>query len=154
MHNCLLQLRNSECLGNLRSFAASFLADGFVADKDLINDILRHNLAYSGGTEVLPLGERGGVPAAAGQVELGSALAELQPELAKQVLEPTGLLYPPHRRPLKLMRTYSYLHSSYAAFVRRCVGAGMQELRVRKRIAKHRGLPVVGGGICCKKGPR
>ena len=58
---------------------------------------LQHNTDYGGeGGPVLPLGNRGGVPPRAADVDLAACLRGKDALAARQVLEPRALLLPAH----------------------------------------------------------
>ena len=116
-----------------------------------VHEFLRHQEHYAGGGPAIPLGSRGGVPSSAATVDLHSHLLENHPDLAAQVVEPKLLLLPSRKRPIKIKRGHSWLHSSYPALVERNVKAGLHILKKGKEVAKHRGRLCLTGAFAVKK---
>ncbi|CAE8732571.1 unnamed protein product, partial [Polarella glacialis] len=118
-----------------------------------VKEYLRHAEGYAGpsATTVLPLGAKAGVPTAAAEVDLASALKELYPEAAAQVAEPGRLLLPATQRPWKLKRPVVRIDATYPDFVRRCAKAGLQRLVKKGRVWKHRGRRLLTGGFAVPK---
>ena len=114
---------------------------------------LSEGYATSGGNAV-PLGELGGVPPSAADVDTAGVLDTYNPQLAAQVREPSLLLLPPRERPLTLRRPCRLLHTSYPKLVRTNVRVGLQKLMPRRSIWKHHGRPVIGGSFGIQKNGR
>ena len=106
---------------------------------------------YGAGGPTLPLSNRGGVPAVAGNVDLHEVLAEHFPHEARCVNEPRAILLPPRLRPEKLPRPYVKLAADYPSFVARCVDAGLMDVVPQSQVWKHRGAPLYAGAFAVKK---
>lgn len=120
-------------------------------DVESIHEFLKHQEHYAGGGPAIPLGSKGGVPSSAATVDLGTHLQENHPELAAQVEEPRLLLLPSRRRPLRVKRGHTWLHSTYPALVAQNVKAGLHVLRKQKQVAKHRGRMCLTGAFAVRK---
>ena len=120
-------------------------------DVESIHEFLKHQEHYAGGGPAIPLGSKGGVPSSAATVDLGTHLQENHPELAAQVKEPRLLLLPSRRRPLRVKRGHTWLHSTYPALVAQNVKAGLHVLRKQKQVAKHRGRMCLTGAFAVRK---
>ena len=119
---------------------------------DEIRECLRVTSGYApeGGAAV-PLGDRGGVPAAAATVSVSQLLQDSHPAVAEQCRFPAALLLPPELRPPKLKRCYARLHASYPKLVARNCAAGLQRLVPGSRVWHHRGKRMVGGAFGVRK---
>ena len=95
-------------------------------------------------TVAVPIGDRGGVPTSAADLDVAALLHATEPEVARQCVDPTALLLPAGRRPLRLKRCFLSLHPSYPALVLRNVKAGLQRLVRASKVWKHRGRRMAG----------
>ncbi|CAE8581762.1 unnamed protein product, partial [Polarella glacialis] len=105
----------------------------------------------SGSCHALPLGLRAGVPERAAQVDTADVVRDFDPVMAKQILEPASLLLPCKLRPVKLPRPFAKLAATYPQYVKRNIAAGLQTLKPRHRIHKHRGKALWGGSFAVAK---
>eukprot|EP00434_Breviolum_minutum_P045769 symbB.v1.2.041102.t1/scaffold7825.1/size10313/1 len=135
----------------LESGWKDMLMDFTPMDVTAIHEFLKHQEHYAGGGPAIPLGSKGGVPSSAATVDLHSHLNEHFPDLAAQVLEPKLLLLPSRKRPRKIKRGHTWLHSSYPSLVARNVKAGLSVLRKPKQVARHRGRLCLTGAFAVRK---
>ena len=131
----------------------TFLGDTTcVSGEHAIREILRLPDDYVGhGRLALLLGLRAGVPDRASAVSLEEELKVFDERMASQIEHPTELLLPSSSRPATLSRPFMKLDSTYPEYVKRNARAGLQRVRVRHRIFKHRGVPVVNGTFAVAK---
>ena len=99
----------------------------------------------------VPLGDRGGVPASAADINVSEVLADFRPEVAEQARNPRILLLPPSKRPARCKRPHSRLADSYPRLVRRNCAAGLQRLVQGKHVWKHNGKRMVAGTFGIQK---
>ena len=130
---------------------AMVLTDEPILSSEGLDGFLKQSEHYSGSGVVLPLGERGGVPDKAADVELWRHLRGAFPEMAEQVVHPRALLLPSRRRPRCVKRGYTWLASSYPQLVKRNVRAGLHRLKKSREVAKHRGVKCLAGAFAVKK---
>ena len=117
-----------------------------------IQEFLRHGDGYEPLKCVAePLGERGGVPDHAATVDLAGLLDEHFPGLADQVRHPRSLLLSVDQRPARLKRPHALVGPTYPQLVARNVTAGLQGYGSKKRVRKHRGVPLVAGAFGVRK---
>ena len=117
-----------------------------------IREFLRLPDDYVGhGRLALPLGLHAGVPDKASAVSLAEEVRFFDAKMASQIEHPTELLLPPTSRPEILSRPFMKLDSTYPDYLKRNVRAGLQRLRVRHRIFKHRGAPAINGTFAVAK---
>ena len=135
----------------LESGWKDMLMDFTSMDVTAIHEFLKHQEHYAGGGPAIPLGSKGGVPSSAATVDLHSHLHEHFPDLAAQVLEPKLLLLPSRKRPKRIKRGHTWLHSSYPSLVARNVKAGLSVLRKPKQVARHRGRLCLTGAFAVRK---
>ena len=127
------------------------LTDDPVLSSGGLQEFLREAQHYSGSAQVLALGEKGGVPSKAADVNLHDQLKPLFPTMAEQVVDPSTLLLRGPRRPEKIRRGFTLLSSSYPKLVRANVKAGLHVLRRRGQVAKHRGKLCLAGAFAVAK---
>ena len=131
----------------------SFLGDtACVSGEHAIREFLRLPEDYVGhGRLALPLGLRAGVPDRASAVSLAEEVRFFDAKMASQIEHPTELLLSPSTRPTTISRPFVKLVSTYPDYVKRNVRAGLQRLRARHRIFKHRGVPAINGTFAVAK---
>ena len=138
----------------VRSGLESMLMGFELLDDDAIQEFLKHRQHYAGGGVALPLGERGGVPASAGTVDMRKLFEGPLPDFARQVEEPSALLLPSRLRPKVIKKGYAWLHRSYPNLVRKNVKAGLHQLKKPSQVAKHRGKLCLTGAFAVPKDDR
>lgn len=116
-----------------------------------VDQFLRQTQNYTGTGVVLALRVRGGVPEAAADVPLASHVREHFPSMAGQVLDPSMLLLPSHRRPKRVKRGYTWLSSTYPQLVKRNLKAGLHRLKKPSQVARHRGVKCLAGAFAVAK---
>lgn len=116
-----------------------------------LDSFLKQTEHYRGGSAVLALGAKGGVPSKAADVPLGDHLAELFPEMSHQVREPCTLLLPSRRRPRRVKRGYTWVASTYPELVKKNVQAGLHRYKKPSQVAKHRGVRCLAGAFAVPK---
>ena len=116
-----------------------------------LDSFLKQTEHYRGGSAVLALGAKGGVPSKAADVPLADHLAELFPEMSHQVREPCALLLPSRRRPRRVKRGYTWVASTYPELVKKNVQAGLHRYKKPSQVAKHRGVRCLAGAFAVPK---
>ena len=95
----------------------------------------------------VPLGELGGVPTSAADVDVEGLLSKTHPKLAQNVAEPRSLLLAPSARPRTLRRTHVSVAATYPRYVAKTCKAGLQRLVHGSKVWKHRGKLQVGSSL-------
>ena len=106
---------------------------------------------YAPRPHTLALGMRAGVPAAAARVNTAEVVRRVCETTARQIENPQTLLLPVADRPKVLPRPFVRTDATYPGWVARNVRAGLQKLKPRKSIYKHRRKPVVSGVFAAEK---
>ena len=99
----------------------------------------------------LALGMRAGVPAAAARVNTAETVARVNVGIARQLENPRDLLLPVCERPEKPPRPFVRTDATYPLWVKGNIQAGLQKLKPRKAIAKHRGRVLTSGVFAVEK---
>ena len=144
------QRRLQDCpLDRLTGFLRGLEQAGGEAE---IESYLREGPGYQswGVHNILPLGERAGVPEEACTASLAEVLHG-NPEVLATVREPRRLLLPPARRPARVKRPFTRLADSYHTHVVRCQRAGLQRLVKKSHVYKFKGRPLLSGAFSVPK---
>lgn len=130
---------------------ALVMTDESILDHSGLDSYLRQSQLYSGLGVVLPLGERGGVPAKAADVPLASHLQKSFPEMSEQVLNPKALLLSSKQRPKRIQKGYTWVSSTYPSLVLKNIKAGLHRFKKTRQVAKHRGKRILCGAFAVAK---
>eukprot|EP00435_Cladocopium_sp_Y103_P028744 s806_g7.t1 len=134
-----------------RALQDQVMTDDPILTKGGLDNFLKQTQHYQGGSAVLALGVKGGVPPKAADVPLADHLAGLFPEMSRQVCEPAALLLPSRKRPRRVKRGYTWVSSTYPELVKKNVQAGLHRYKKPSQVAKHRGVRCLAGAFAVRK---